>query len=297
MALKLQVPWSREPEPLEVDLSRVSGENCDTVMREIRRYGPPHVRANEGDVIVENFFGVNNRVPDVSRYHIDDDRQPVRHFDVPESRLQIQSQLGGIVLLLESPSVDEYQFGNISFPVVPANGESGEKIDRCLGTVLSDIREEFNQAGFNEEQLIRDGRIKAELIVPYCHVIISNPIQFQTNLRSIHGRSTWDSPWDTLRNNVWKALWKEGPEEGRLGYIQLCFRARLNTYRPSLIVNACTGDLKNHVKGFVRRELPTVPLYHAHHPADTSWDDCGDNCDDIGLERIYPEDDAIADNR
>ena len=294
MALKLKVPWSTELEPLEVDLSRVCEENFDTVMREIRKYGPPHVRTNEGDVIVENFFGVNNRVPDVSRYHIDNDGQPVRHFDVPESRLQIQ--LGSIVLLLESPSVDEYQFGSISFPVVPANGESGEKIDRCLGTVLSDIQKEFNQAGLNEEQLIRYGHIKAKLIVPYCHVIISNPIQFQTNLRSIHGQSTWDSPWNTLRNNVWKALWKEGPEEDRLGYIQLCFRERLNTYRPNLIVNACTGDLKNPVKDFVRRELPKVPLYQAHHPADTSWNDCDDNCDGIGLERIYP-DDAIADDQ
>ena len=33
--------------------------------------------------------------------------------------------------------------------------------------------------------------------------------------------------------------------EGVPGYIQLCFRARLNTYRPSLIINACTRDLKS----------------------------------------------------
>ena len=284
MALKLQVPWSTRPEPLKVDLSRAEPGNYDTVINEIRDSGSPHVRREEDHVIVENFFGVNNRVPDVSRYRIDSERQPVYEFDVPESRLKLQP--GNVVLLLESPSVEEYRCGNIDLPIAPAYGDSGENIDRCLGTVLSDIQRDFDQAGCDEE----------ELIVPSRHVIISNPIQFQTNLRTIHGQSTWDPPWDTLRDNVWKALWKDGPEEGSKGYIQLCFRARLKTYRPSLIINACTHDLKSPVKHFVRRELPEVPLYQTHHPAGPSWRDCDDNCDGIGLERIYPRD-AIADNQ
>ena len=296
-ALKLEVPWSREP--LKVDYARVTSGYHTVVRKVISSGGPQHVRrvgsGDDADVHVQNFFGVNNRVPDVSRYHIDNDRRPVRHFDIPESRLPIQPQPGNsIVLLLESPSVGEYQFGNINFPIAPANDTTGENIHRCLNKVLSDIKQEFINAGLNEATLIENGVIEAKLIEPSGHVIISNPIQFQTNLRTIHGQSTsqkrGSSKWITLRNNVWKALWNEGVGENRLGYIQLCFRARLNTYNPSLIINACTGDLQDFVTNFARTELPKVPLYKFHHPADTSWRDCGD----MGLGRIYPPDNSNA---
>ena len=282
-ALKLEVPWSREP-------LRVYYSVLHRVIEKIRQSD-----GDEADVLVKDFFGVNNRVPDVSRYHIDDHLQPVRHFDVPESRLQIQPQLRSIVLLLESPSVGEYQFGNISFPIAPANGTTGENIHRCLGKVLSDIKTEFRDAGLDEQALINAQHIEANLIEPGAHVIISNPIQFQTNLRSIHGQSTQgkkSSKWETLRNHIWERLWNdEECGEGVPGYIQLCFRARLNTYRPSLIINACTRDLKSHVTEFVHRELPTVPLYEVHHPAHTSWKDCNN----MGLQRIYPQPNHNAD--
>lgn len=92
-ALKLKVPWIPDLDPLEVEFSRVENPNYNTVMHRIRDYGAPQVSTNEdGDVLVENFFGVNNRVLDVSRYHIGNNRRPVRHVDVPESRLQIQRQ-------------------------------------------------------------------------------------------------------------------------------------------------------------------------------------------------------------
>ena len=90
-----------------------------------------------------------------------------------------------------------------------------------------------------------------------------------------------------MRDNVWKALWKEGGVEG---YIKLCFLARLNTYRPRLIVNACTGkrnetsgSLNSLVTKFVREQFPEVPLFYAHHPA-INWNDCN-----TGLKRIYPQ--------
>ena len=278
MALMLDVPWKRGYLPV----------GYDSVTDVISGYGAPYVGTDGDDVIVENFFGMNNRVPDVSRYHIDDDGQPVRHFDIPESRLQIQRQSGSIVLLLESPYNDEYQFGNINFPIAPANGRTGENIDRCLNTVLSRIRADLIEAGLTDAELSEAGRI-----VPGCHVIISNPIQFQTSLHAIHGEPTQndDHRWATLRNNVWKALWKEGEGECRLGYIQLCFRARLNTYRPSVIVNACTGDWcgrrgydpKRLVNIFLARELPNVPRYKTYHPS--SWD----NCNDIDLQRVPPQ--------
>lgn len=285
MALKLKVHWRTEP--LEVDLSRVSEGNLDTVMREIRASGLPHVRTEGDDVIVENFFEKTNNVLDVSRYLIgeedccvhDDgryricnDRYLIRHCDIPESELQIQQQTGSIVLLLESPHEAEYTDDEGGYGIdrrqVPANGDSGENIDLCLGTVLLHIQ------------------IETGLVVSDRHVVISNPVQFQTSLHAIHGQSVSDSPWDTLRNNVWRALWGNENE-----HIQQCFLARLERYHPRVIINACTSDLKHRVtssvEGWLNARGLEIPLYKIDHPA---------NWQNLRPKRIYPPTNPNADN-
>ena len=284
-ALKLQVPW--RDEPLPVQYRGIDGVNG--VISDIVASGSPHVCLVGEDVLVVGFFGECNRVPDVSRYHIYNDGKIIRHCDIPESRLQIQSQLRSIVLLVESPSVDEYQFGNINCPIVPANGETGKNLHQCLGKVLKEIKADFDE-GLDEDTLIEEGRIESKLMMSGGHVIVSNPIQFQTNLRSIHGSKS-KGKWETLRDKVWEALWNE--REGEVpGYIQLCLRARLNTYRPSLIINACTQNVKSHVECFVQREFPKVPLYEVYHPSDTRWKGCLKTSwisrEKIGLQRRYP---------
>lgn len=80
MALKLQVPWRREPLPVQY-------RGHVRVIDAIRASNSLHVEPSANDVIVKDFFGVNNRVPDVSRYHIGDDGQPVSHCDIRESQL------------------------------------------------------------------------------------------------------------------------------------------------------------------------------------------------------------------
>ena len=234
-----------------------------------------HVDADDNDVTVKYFFGTNNRVPDVSRYRIDNTGRLVRHFDIPESRLQTRPQEGCIVLLLESPNVDEYQFGDIDFPIAPANGAAGKGIEKCLHNVLSHIKTELSRRGCHRT------------VIAGHHVVISNPIQFQTSLRSIHGKTTWgDSHFETLRSSVWRTLWNEGVEDERLGYIRLCFRSRLNTYSPSLVINACTVGVKRLVTCFVRTELPNVPLYEIYHPSGPSWNDRA-SVDDLSLRPIW----------
>ena len=284
--LKLKVPWSEEP--LRVCSDRVSDAYLEAI-EQIKQSGSPYVREDENDVLVMNFFGVSNRVSDVSRYRIGSDRKPVPHCDISElHQLHQLRQYGSIVLLLESPHKYEYQPGNINCPIAPANGTTGENIHRCLSTVLSGIRAKHIEVRPSESELLLRGR----------HVIISNPIQYQTSLHAIHGQSVQDSPWDTLRNNVWKTLWNDED-----GHVKQCFLGRLNTYNPSLIINACTGaltpnddlnrtddrplpqGLKSLVTQFIRTELPTVPLYEAYHPADASWK----SCDGIHLQRIYPQ--------
>ena len=96
-----------------------------------------------------------------------------------------------------------------------------------------------------------------------------------------------------MRNNVWLALWDD--EEG---HIQQCFRTRLNTYRPSLIINACTNSLTRRVTDFLQHveleveieiegegegeEWP-IYLYKAYHPA-MHWNNTGN----FGLQPIPP---------
>ena len=282
MGLKLQVPWRRAP--LSVQYTGLDG-----VIDEIRASNSPNVRIEgddleENDVLVENFFGMNNRVPDVSRYRICNAGCCIRHdnryricndryinphcgISGKDLKRQLQPEIRNIVLLLESPHKDEYQPGNINCPIAPANGNTGDNIDRWLSTVLSCIEEQ-------------------QLIVPGGHVIISNPIQFQTSLHAIHGQPLEDM-WERLRNNVWWTLWNEQR-------IRQCFRERLvDTYNPCLIINACTGnftavrqrrnqDLRRNVTKFIREHLPIVPLYETKHPGRNNWTDFDNNC----LQRI-----------
>ena len=272
MALMLDVPWSTVPLSVSARETRAYLKVID----KIKQSGSPYVRTVRNDVLVMNFFKDNNKIADVIRYRISagcvphDDRcricngrYLIRHCDIPESRLQIQQQIGSIVLLLESPHECEYEYIDkwivcfsrpFARPKAPASGPTGENIDRCLGTVL--------------ERIAVDA---VELVVPERHIIISNPIQFQTSLHAIHGEPIKGSG-KTLRNNVWNTLWAEER-------IMQCFRDRLLTYNPCLIINACTGKLtprcclnrtndltiqhglKSLVTKSVRAELPNVPLY------------------------------------
>ena len=274
LTLKLEVHWPKES-PRRLCVKYKDGDAVAVEFDDLELCG---------DDLIVKIFGESNKVPDVSRYriaegscvrhddryHICNDRYLIPHnyltgqnvssYDIPEPRLQDQLRqreqrgIGNIVLLLESPHKDEY----IADPKRPACGKTGDNIDRCLGTVLSRIEECEGQ----------------QPIVPGSHVIISNPIQFQTSLHAIHGKSPRadNGKWGTLRDNVWRTLWNEE-------HIQQCFRERLvDTYNPTLIINACTGDRKNtdslkrHVEDFVRAALQNVPHYYVGHPA--SWLDC-----------------------
>ena len=223
MALKLKV--GEEEYQVQVDNANV------TVISES---GSSHVRIDdEDDVVVEDFFEDYNKVPDVIRYRIGDSSCCVRHnvdsyricnnryvnprCDISERQIlqqpeqQLQQQLeqdGSIVLLLESPHKEEYQHNHINCPKAPAMGKTGIRIDRCLGEVLSKIRTEYIAAASDGPELIETGR----------HVILSNPIQFQTSLDAIHGQGILPR----LRNSVWRTLWEE--EEV---HIQQCFQERL----------------------------------------------------------------------
>ena len=269
MALKLDVPWRKD------HLSVTLPDGYDEVINAIRVSGPPYVRTEGHDVIVGNFFKESNDVLDVNannvldvsryligeedccvhdgdRYRICNDRYLNRHCDIPESEIETQ-QTGSIVLLLESPHKNEYEYIDRGFArrKKPACGKTGEQIDLCLGTVLLHI-------------LIETGLVNSG-----CHVVISNPIQFQTSLYAIHKQEAGN--WTTLRNNVWRALWDADEREN---HITQCFQRRLGRYHPKVIINACTSDLKPRVtdcvEAWISRRVSVVPLYEIDHPS--NWE-------------------------
>ena len=273
MVLKLKVPWREEHLPVCLP------DSYDSVIHKIRDSGSPYVEQcdNDVDVLVKDFFMETNQVPDVSRYCIgeegccvhDDDRYRIcndkfiiRHCDIPESQLQIQQQPGSIVLLLESPHECEYEyiyrcFGcfarPFTLPKTPASGTTGDNIDLCLGTVLLHIQIETGI-------VVSDCHVESDY-----HVVISNPIQFQTSLHAIHGQKL-DGKWTTLRDNVWRTLW-----DGSENHIKQCFQERLEQYHPKVIINACTSALKRRVTSYVVEWIngrePVVPLYEIAHPS------------------------------
>ena len=240
-----------------------------------------HVEQHDNYVLVKNFFEEGNIVhdviryricaegcyvhPDDGRYHICNNRYIIPCSDVPVSQLQ----RGNIVLLLESPHEEEYEYidGGIGTPKKPACGSTGDNIDKCLGNVLSRIEDQ-------------------QLIVPSRHVIISNPIQFQTSLHAIH-RQELQGKWASLRDYVWRTLWAEP-------HIQRSFLKRLKKYKPCLIINACTGafvrhnrnDPKGLVNEFLDREFPKVYRYATKHPA-RHWK--RRDCATIHIRRIHPQ--------
>ena len=275
-ALKLEVAWpGGTPRPLCV-------KNKDGTPFKVygHKFQPEHVDTSGNVVLVKDFFGDDNKIRDASRYSIQEGVCRVRHngrdcicsdryiiphcnhtgeaiydCDIFEQDLgqHLQQQPGSIVLLLESPHKDEYG-RNITVRKAPAAGRrgSGGNIARCLDTVLMHIQ------------------IETGLIMPGCHVVISNPVQFQTSLHAAlldEHRKELDN---TLRDNVWRTLWDEP-------CIKQCFLTRLGRYHPKVIINACTGkldqpkDLKRLVNDFVHANLPLVPLFAVAHPA--SWQD------------------------
>lgn len=261
MVLKLKVHWSDDHLTLNYrGLGGAIGEFGDS---------SPHVQrpeGEEGDVVVQGLFEECNRVPDVVRYRVSAGRGDYGRYRICDSIhivpctgvpvSQLQPQPSNVVLLLESPHSHEYERGHISTgigsPMVPACGETGTRIDMCLGTVLLHVQETGS-------------------IAPPCHVVVSNPIQFQTSLHAVHGQSmSSNSKWRTLRDKVWRELWAA---EG--DHIQQDFLARLDTFHPSVIINACTAKLRGHVSSTVRSwrsgRHPDVRLFEIGHPS--SWQD------------------------
>ena len=264
MALQLKVHWCDSP----ITVFDRPGHPFDLRDDMMPALCGDRIRRHQDNVLVTRFFYDNNRVPDKSRYYIDQARNPIRRQSDDEPGTN------GLVLLLESPHKDEY-YRDIDNPRAPAMGRTGKNICDYLCEVIQQIEK------IEERQILECGD----------DVIIANPIQFQTSLSAIHGRSLsgeGSSPWKRLRNAVWTTLWAQK-------YIRQEFLSRLCQYSPKIVINACTNfsasvyslpprarvtklikspDMDNispPCTKAILRNLANLPLYECGHPASWRW--------------------------
>jgi len=131
---------------------------------------------------------------------------------------------GCVVVVLESPHRSEYRVGPFE-PIGPLRDPlSRNRLHEYLPRVLSKI-----------------GGIEKDT-----DIVICNPVPYQTSMdRIMVGYQKLQSP---IRNAVWKALYTKG--------FQKDFESRITAYKPSVILNACTGGKsKWGLKETVRKTL------------------------------------------
>jgi hypothetical protein len=134
---------------------------------------------------------------------------------------------GGTVVILESSHKDEYTKDGTFEPLIPLNGtRSTQRFFQYLGAIFGAIE---RQGG----------------TVPEGDVILCNPIQWQTSLHRITKANFLVSE---IRDEVWSKVWS-------IGAVQAHFEARLKSYRPGLIINACTGHIEHGLKKTVQQTL------------------------------------------
>lgn len=236
-------------------VTRLQSRSSRKFCRELRRIKSPHIRPCGTSVEITGMFGPSNCVPDVDRYRIvhcngvyhliPHPNQPVTPVESCFRDLPLTNGAdfsGTVLLLLESPHKDEYRNGNLLCPTAPAQGQTGQKIDRHLACILSSPH---NQSAA--------GHIKNN-----SRVIIANPVQFQASLWAIHQGCL--CRWRTLRDAVWKTLWD-------VCELQWDFGQRLAAYNPDVVLNCCTSKLGGLVTPFLSQCGLGARTYRAHHPS------------------------------
>lgn len=213
-----------------------------------------HKKNNE-ITLKNDYFSEDYKVPNVCRYGlIKTDSQeynllPNENKNLYSSAFNdrilddnfiTKNKLPTIILILESPHKDEYDYFPKFTPKAPAQGVTGTQI--C---------EKF-------EQIINNHIDKLNLKESEYRIFIINPIPYQTSLFYCHQKKLVDN-YKIIRDLVWEILWENGVFKDE--FIEL-----IKKINPQIIINACTKNLKNNIDeilniiGFDRK-------YHLNHPA------------------------------
>ncbi len=205
---------------------------------------PTGVKVNQK--FLEHAFDTDKRVPDVHRYNLMmNDNELVletpgvlsfipakfveksKYYDRKLTIANAESFKGAIVILLESPHMDEYdkEFN----PIAPAQGATGDALDIYLASILSHFAE------------------KGKWELGKYPVLLINPIPYQCSLGHVvkaqKNKSEEKKAKDksNLKEWVWETLW------GNCIYFQSYLSELLENINPVLILNLCTENLKGKI--------------------------------------------------
>lgn len=134
-----------------------------------------------------------------------------------------QSESPKIVLVIESPHKFEY-CSSTHIPIAPAQKTTGKNIHDHIATIFMQKNNFSLKAGSYD-------------------FIICNPVQFQASLYDLHkkplsGKHNGGGAVPALRDKAWRAIYT----------LEKCnFFARLTSYAPEIIINACTTKLRKDV--------------------------------------------------
>lgn len=206
---------------------------------------------NEAWEINDSFFKKSTIVPDVFRYILKynhdwsflyPNNSNAIEFSIDNDKNEIDSKNHkNIILVLESPHKDEYEITeNELTPRSPASGDSGKSINKLFTShvlpMLISLGLELNK--------------KDEY-----HFCIVNPVPFQTSLVHIHQKGLI-AP---IRDKIWKTMYPE---------LKTDFETRLKKYKPHIILNGCTSNLKPLLNDELSK-IDDCKIFNVTHPA--SW--------------------------
>lgn len=255
--LKMKIPVERSPGNSDLVV-------FDAAILGLISHGPTFVHQ------LTDAFELNKRVQDVWRYAVKVQggkvafplsNAPGRHlknskFADVYARYAVGKNV--ILLLLESPHVDEYSYeGGLLFPIAPAqrdaSGGAGHGIREYLHRVLDKL-----------VPSLPDGEYALVIAnpVPY-HCSLSWLGSASTNAGRIKPKALNSKDGRRVRNHVWEQLWG-------LDFIREYFLERCNLYQPSVILNCCTDELKDDISRFLCVNGYGHSLFTTKHPS-VNW--------------------------
>ncbi len=217
---------------------------------------------NIDDKFLDSFFREDKKVPDTYRYTLKKEKyfynisspnkKISKYCKFHDQHIHMEKGEKTLVFLLESPHNDEYLYENNDlFPICPANGLTGQRIESAFSNVL------YNAKYYSDLPPLDNTK-----------VILCNPIQWQTSLHFFYiDRSI--SIKSELRDHVWNLLWENDS-------IKNNFINRLKNYNPVLIINACTGNnnkksLKFSVNKCLNENFKDIVKFSTYHPSHFLW--------------------------
>lgn len=203
---------------------------------------------NQQILLKKSFFKNNKQVQNVIRYIglFDGSQVTVENYSNEEIHSKYKKSKS-IVIILESPHIDEYE-ANVEklTPIAPAQGQTGKKIERHIDSLMY-LLSLFNV--IEEQHMYR--------------IIIMNAISYQTSLYHIH-KQNMNNAYRELRDKVWMKMWSEIPQ------IKSDFLQQISSLKKhSIIINACPKSLKPFVNQELLPYAERYSLFECNHPSST----------------------------